>query len=358
MASGTVTGYLVALAAGAVVAAWTVWFAGRVRRWALDEELLDVPNERSGHLVAVPRVGGLSIVVTVLAGLLALGLALPLEIPWFWMLYVSGTLIIGAGLLDDLVNVRASVRLLVHVLAALVIVIWIGSELTIIFPRALNITGPVAFAGILLFIVWNVNAYNFMDGIDGLAAAQAVVVGLVAGAIAWFNGNPPLALTYTLIAAASAGFLRWNWMPAKIFMGDLCSGFLGATFAVLALWGKLTETVPFTTFLILMAVFYTDPAVTVLRRLFSGKNIFAPHREFAFHHAVRAGHSHGSVATVILLIELLYLAPLAVAATLLASNWSLLTLAAAYAPTIALALYWRAGAELEPRSVSRPGRSR
>ncbi len=334
------------LAAGVVLALWTAWFASRVRRWALQENLLDVPNERSGHTKAVPRVGGLSIVLTVLLGLLAFGLLIPLETPWFWILYVSGTLIIGAGLIDDLAHLSARTRFIIHIVAAVVIVLWIGNELTIVFPRAVNVTGPVALIGIVVFVVWNINAYNFMDGIDGLAAAQAVVVGLVLGGIAWFNGNAPLALTWLLVASASAGFLRWNWMPAKIFMGDLCSGFLGITFAVLALWGKLTETVPTTAFLILMAIFYTDPALTVLFRLFAGKNIFQAHRDFGFHHAVRKGYSHGRVTTAILLIEVLYLTPLAITATVLASTWSLLTLAAAYLPTIALALYWKAGREM------------
>ncbi|GBE30674.1 putative undecaprenyl-phosphate N-acetylglucosaminyl 1-phosphate transferase [bacterium BMS3Bbin04] len=343
---GTLLGFAALLGAGALVALWTAWFGGRVRRWALRENLLDVPNERSGHTTAIPRVGGLSIVLTVIVGILGLGLLIPMETPWFWILYVSGTLIIGAGLIDDLAHLSARTRLLIHILAALVIVLWIGSELTIVFPQAANVTGPVAFAGVLIFVVWNVNAYNFMDGIDGLAAAQAVVVGLVAGGIAWFNGNLPLAFTWVLVGAASAGFLRWNWMPAKIFMGDLCSGFLGITFAVLALWGKLTETVPTTAFLILMAVFYTDPALTVLTRLIRRKNIFEAHRDFAFHHAVRKGHSHGKVTSAILLIEVLYLAPLAITATMLASTWSLVTLAAAYLPTIGLALYWKAGRDL------------
>jgi glycosyltransferase WbpL len=344
--NGTPLGFAALIAIGAIVSLWTAWFAGRVRQWALQQNLLDVPNERSGHTDAVPRVGGLSIVLTVIVGLLGLGLLIPLDTPWFWILYVSGTLIIGAGLIDDLAHLSARTRFLIHILAALVIVFWIGNELTIVFPQAVNVTGPVAFFGIVVFVVWNVNAYNFMDGIDGLAAAQAVVVGLVAGGIAWFNGNSPLAYTWILVAAASAGFLRWNWMPAKIFMGDLCSGFLGITFAVLALWGKLTETVPTTAFLILMAIFYTDPALTVLNRLFAGKNIFEAHRDFAFHHAVRKGHSHGKVTTVILLIEILFLTPLAITATVLASTWSLLPLIMAYVTTIGLALYWKAGREL------------
>jgi Fuc2NAc and GlcNAc transferase len=344
--NGTPLGYAALLAGGALVSLWTAWFAGRVRRWALQQNLLDIPNERSGHTRAVPRVGGLSIVLTVIVGLVGMGLLIPVDTPWFWILYVSGTLIIGAGLIDDLAHLSARTRFLSHILAALVIVFWIGSELTIVFPQAVNVTGPIAFIGIVVFVVWNVNAYNFMDGIDGLAAAQAVVVGIVAGSIAWFNGNSALAMTWVLVAAASAGFLRWNWMPAKIFMGDLCSGFLGITFAVLALWGKLTGTVPTTAFLILMAVFYSDPALTVINRLFAGKNIFEAHRDFAFHHAVRKGHSHGKVTSVILLIEILYLTPLAVLATTFASNWSLVPLAAAYVPMVALAVYWKAGREL------------
>ncbi|MFH0882220.1 MAG: glycosyltransferase family 4 protein [bacterium] len=330
-----------------VVVTVSSWLAGRIRSLAVQSKLLDVPNERSSHAVPVPRIGGLAIVTVVLTGILALALAIPLQVPWLWTLVISGSMIVGIGLVEDLFGVRKRVRLLIHVLAGFVIVLYIGSHLEIIFPKSLELTGAPALALITLYVVWNINSYNFMDGIDGLAGGQAVFIGLSAGTIAAINGNLPLAAVYLLIAAASTGYLRWNWHPAKIFMGDLCSGFLGVTFAVTSLWGKLTETVPLGAFLILMAVFYTDSTWTTFRRLLVGENITLAHRDFAFHHAIRAGHSHARVTTAIMLIDVFWLLPLAVIAVVLGDNRSIPVLIGAYLPVFAAVLYWKAGKRLE-----------
>lgn len=331
----------------ALVVLISAWLAGRIRRIALQSQLLDVPNERSSHAVPVPRIGGLAIVLVVLAGVLVLALTVPVPVPWLWTLVVSGSMIVGIGLVEDLFGVRKRIRLLIHFLAGFVIVLYIGSHLEIVFPKSLELTGLPALALITIYVVWNINSYNFMDGIDGLAGGQAVFVGLSAGTIAAINGNLPLAGVYYLIAAASLGYLRWNWHPAKIFMGDLCSGFLGVTFAVTSLWGKLTETVPLGAFLILMAVFYTDSTWTTFRRLLSGENITLPHRDFAFHHAIRAGHSHSRVTTAILLVDVIWLLPLAIIAVVLGDNRAIPVLIGAYLSVFAGVLYWKAGIRLK-----------
>ncbi len=337
-----VGGLLLLLAAGAI----TWWLAGQVRRWALQKGLLDMPNSRSSHSVPVPRVGGLSVVLVVLTGFLLFGFLMPGVQPWFWILYASGTMIVGVGLLDDLFDMKKRVRLAFQFFAALLIVLWVGGELEIIFPRALDMTGPVAVLPVILYVMWSINAYNFMDGIDGMAAGQALFVGLAAGGIAFAGGYPPLAMTYLLLAGAAAGFLIWNWQPAKIFMGDLCSGFLGVTLATLSLWGKVTEAVPFTSFLILMGVFLTDPTYTVFRRLVGGHNITHTHRDFAFHHLVRRGWSHRRTVLAVQAVNLFWLLPLASFAAWLRSDWSLPVLVVAYVPLVVLAVVLRAGVPL------------
>lgn len=325
----------------------TSWLTNRVRTVALHSKLLDIPNERSSHEVPIPRIGGLSIVVVVLSGVLTYALLIPQPVSWYWMLFVSGSMIVMIGLIEDLFGVRKRFRLLTHILAGLVIVLYIGSKIDIVFPKSIELTGIPAMLLITLYVVWNINSYNFMDGIDGLAGGQAVFVGLAAGTIAFVNGNTALGIVYLLIAAAALGYLRWNWHPAKTFMGDLCSGFLGVTFAVTSLWGKLSESVPLTAFLILMAVFYTDSSWTTFRRLLAGENITLAHRDFAFHHAVRAGHSHSKVTMSILAVNLFWLTPLAALAVILGDNRSILVLLIAYIPVFAGVLYWKAGVRLE-----------
>lgn len=335
------------IAGMALVAFFAYHLAERIRGEAMKRGWLDIPNERSSHDRPVPRVGGLSIVLAVLSGVLVLALLLPQPVPWFWTLFVSGTMIVVVGLLDDFFDVRKRIRLTVHLLAAVVIVLYIGARLEIVFPKALEVSGLPAMALIVLYVVWNINSYNFMDGIDGLAGGHAMLVGLVMGGIAWTRGNPELAFVYLLISAASIGFLKLNWHPAKIFMGDLCSGFLGVTLAVTSLWGKLTETVPLTSFLIMMAYFYTDSSWTTFRRMIGGERFTQPHRDFAFQHAIRAGHSHARVTSTILLVELFWLTPLAVLSVVLGDNRSIPVLLIAYLPIFIGVFWWKAGVRLD-----------
>lgn len=336
-----------ALAGMGLLALLTSRLAGKIRQTAMQRGWLDFPNERSSHDRPVPRVGGLSIVVTVLGGVLLLALFVPQNVPWYWTLFVSGSMIVLIGMFDDLFEVRKRIRITVHFLAAVVIVLYIGARLEIVFPKALELTGIPAMALIVLYVVWNINSYNFMDGIDGLAGGHAALVGLVMAGIAWGRGSVELAVVYLLISGASLGFLRWNWHPAKIFMGDLCSGFLGVTLAVTSLWGKLTETVPLTAFLILMAYFYTDSGWTTFRRIITGERFTQPHRDFAFQHAIRAGHSHAKVTRTVLLVELLWLTPLAIFAVILGDNRSIPVLVVAYLPVFIGVLRWKAGVRLD-----------
>jgi len=334
------------LVAGVLLTYITALVAGYVKEWAEKKGYLAIPNARSSHNKPVPSVGGLSIVLIVMLGFLILSFLVTLDTPWYLILFVSSSLIIAVGLFDDIFEIKKRIRIFIHIAAALIVILWIGSNLQIIFPRAINLTGPFATIFIVLYVVWNINLYNFMDGIDGLAAGQAVFMGATAGTIAWVNGNFPLALAYYLLGFASLGFLKWNWHPAKIFMGDLCSGFMGITMAILGLWGKLTSSVPLTAFLILMAIFYVDPTYTIIRRLLEGENPTTTHRDFAFHHAIRKGYSHARVTGTILLIDLFWLAPLAVWTVLLRSNWSIPVLLIAYAPIIFLVIFMKAGQRL------------
>lgn len=333
---------LLILVAGIAISFWTSWMTKQIRKLALRKGVLDVPNERSSHSIPTPRGGGLSIVLNVLIAVLIMALTVDMHIPWLWILLFGGILVVGVGLLDDLFSLSPWIRLMIHVLAASLIIFWIGSNLEIVL-QLVSLKGPVAYGFVILFTVWNINAYNFMDGMDGSASSQAVAVSMIAGLLAYINGNLPLSIVYFLIAFSCLGFLKENWQPAKIFLGDLGSGFLGMTFAVLALWGKQTRAVPFPAFFILMAVFYVDATYTVLRRLLAGENITRAHHDFAFQHALERGYSHAQVTTAIILINLCWLAPLAWWSVKLRSNWSSAVMVLAYLPLILLAMYLRAG---------------
>ncbi len=265
---------------------------GVVRAYALRSSLLDVPNERSLHRTPTPRGGGVAIVLVTLAALAGLAVAGPIPARVAWTLGVGGALVAGVGWLDDRRGLSAPVRVLAHAVAAAWAMAWIWGE-----PAPAAILGAVS-------IVWAINLYNFMDGIDGLAAVEAVSVGAIAGALLLLAGNTALAMVSLLVAAAAAGFLVWNWAPARIFMGDVGSGYLGYIFGALALLSHRVGTVPLTLWLLLLGVFLFDATVTLLRRMARGERWYQAHRLHAYQRLVQAGLSHAWVARLVLLVNL------------------------------------------------------
>ena len=278
-----------ALAGAAVAASGAL--SGMARRYALARSVLDVPNERSLHSVATPRGGGAAVAAVVLGGTLVLGLLGVLAPRVVAGLAGGGVLVSIVGWIDDRRGVAALPRLLVHLAAALWALVWLGG-----MPRLTLGTGAVhlgAFGALLavLAVVWSINLYNFMDGIDGLAGAEAVVVGLAGAMLLGIMGSP-LALVALLVAAAGAGFLPWNWPPARLFMGDTGSGFLGFVFGVLAVASENTDALPALVWLVLLAPFFLDATVTLVRRVAAGERWYAAHRSHAYQRAVQAGYSH------------------------------------------------------------------
>jgi Fuc2NAc and GlcNAc transferase len=148
--------------------------------------------------------------------------------------------------------------------------------------------------------VWLTNLYNFMDGIDGLAGAEAVVAGLVGAGLAAATGADGLALAAVSLAAAAGGFLVFNWPPATIFMGDVGSGLIGYAFGVMALASERADAVPLIVWLLLLGVFIVDATATLIARLWKRERWYEAHRSHAYQHAVQAGASHRQVTVAIL----------------------------------------------------------
>ena len=283
---------IVTLAAlfGAALASWLL--TGLVRRYALRSALLDVPNERSLHRAPTPRGGGLAIAVVTLGGLAIAALFSSIPSRVAWALGVGGALVAVVGWLDDRRGVRARTRAVVHAAAACWAAYWIWGELTL---------GTVA--GVVC-IVWAINLYNFMDGIDGLAGAEAASVGIIAGVLLMMGGRNDLGLVAFIVAAAATGFLGWNWPPARIFMGDVGSGFLGFIFGALALFAGRSGALPLALALMLAGVFALDATVTLLRRMARGEHWYQAHRSHAYQRLVQAGARHAQVTTGVLAVNL------------------------------------------------------
>lgn len=270
-----------------------------IRHIARKKELLDHPNARSSHTRPTPKGGGLAIMVTFYVSLAYLYMEAMLDPKLFFAL-LSALPVVVVSLIDDIHPLSARLRLGVQLLSAAIALYALGGVETLDFSR-FALSGPWLNLVALFGIVWMSNLYNFIDGIDGYAASQALFVGL--GAFLLFGSLPAL-----FIAAASAGFLLFNWHKASIFMGDVGSAPLGFIFAVLMLYDAGTP--HFLAWMMLLSLFWFDATLTLLRRLKRGEKLSAAHKKHAYQRLTQAGYSHDKVVLLSMGINLLIFAAL------------------------------------------------
>ncbi len=279
-----------------------------IRRVALKRAILDHPNERSSHSIPTPRGGGLAVVILVIATVLAFGIINGFNKQNIAFI-VSGILLAALGWQDDVRTLSAKIRFPIQFVAITITMLGMGYFESVTIPLfgvwRLGWLGiPITFAWILGLI----NAYNFMDGIDGIAGGVALAAGL-----GWmilssaFGGlENPLAFWIALaIAATSLGFLGHNWPPARIFMGDVGSTFLGFSFAVVPLISAQRggDALMFGT--AIMWTFIMDAGITFLRRLARREDVFAAHRTHLYQRLVISGIRVASVSALFTLLTML-----------------------------------------------------
>lgn len=193
------------------------------------------------------------------------------------------------------------------------------------------------------YLVWLLNLYNFMDGIDGIASVEAICACLGACLLYWLGGFEQLLMLPLLLAMAVAGFLYWNFPPARIFMGDAGSGFLGIALGVLSLQAAWVSSQLFWCWLILLGVFIVDATYTLIRRLSRGDKIYEAHRSHAYQFASRLYGKHLPVTVAVGALNLFWLLPVALGVMLLGLD-GVLGVIIAYVPLVILAVRYRAGA--------------
>lgn len=293
--------YLILFAASCLIA---IALTHLVRRYALAHSVLDRPNSRSSHDRPVPRGGGLAIVGTFIGGSVAL-VVLGLAATNHAIALIGGAVMVSfIGWLDDRRGgVSAGLRIAVHTTAAVWALAWIGGLDRISLGPATLGFGVLGSVLATVGVVWWINLYNFMDGIDGLAAGQAVTVAGFGALLILMNGPSSIAGFAILLAGASLGFLFWNWAPARIFMGDAGSGFLGFVFAVLAIAAEHAGALPLVAWLMLSGVFLFDSTVTLVRRVLRGERWYTAHRSHAYQKLVAFGYSHWRVTTYVLFLN-------------------------------------------------------
>jgi UDP-N-acetylmuramyl pentapeptide phosphotransferase/UDP-N-acetylglucosamine-1-phosphate transferase len=272
-------------------------------RWSLRRELLDHPNERSSHSVPTPRGGGAVIVLVSLIGYAIVGVVLGLPVSWGYI--VGALLVAGVSWLDDLYSLPFWSRLVVHMAAAGILISDLGIWSQISLPLISAEISLGGIFGVLLtvgWVVWLLNAYNFMDGIDGIAGTQAFVSFVAWGLLAWYLDLPSAFLFAGIVASTSAGFLFHNWQPAKIFMGDVGSAFLGFTLAAMPLMMRSEARSDMPTLPVIAVLFVWffvfDTIFTFARRLAARRRVWEAHREHLYQNMVIEGREHSTVTLI------------------------------------------------------------
>lgn len=262
------------------------WLA---RRYALKQSLIDQPGERRSHSVATPRGGGIAIVISMLVATAALGVRQPGMAPLMLAFGIGLLLVAGIGWVDDHRPLSPWLRLGVHVVAAALFALAVADQFQSL------VLGAVAFVATLVLT----NVWNFMDGIDGLAASQALIAAV---GLAVLAGGSWALLAFAL-AAACAGFLPFNFPRARIFMGDVGSGAIGYALGALCVAAAARLQDRALLALLPVSVFLVDASLTLLRRLLRGERWWTPHTQHAYQAWARAA-GHGRVTLAYAAISL------------------------------------------------------
>jgi Fuc2NAc and GlcNAc transferase len=271
--------------------------------YACKHNLVDHPNQRSSHVI--PTVSGGGVVFVIL-----------------WLLYVLYSCFIGIvslqsmlvflpgaflvaliGFVDDHKQISARWRFLIYLIAATISIITLGGFSSLMIAGHVLHWGWVGSIFAIVAIVWSINLYNFMDGIDGIAAIEAVFVFGIGGYFIWNAGGYGLAMLAWGLVVLIFGFLVWNFPPAKIFMGDVGSAFLGFLVVVFALAGEHWYKVPAILWLMLYGVFAFDATVTLIRRVLAGEKWYTAHRLHAYQRLQLKNWSHKRILLRVIAIN-------------------------------------------------------
>lgn len=284
------------------------------RRW----QFLDTPNARSAHTQLTPSSGGLAIAAAfLLSTLMAAGMMVPgLSVELFVLLGTSVTVVCGLGAIDDFRPLSIAVRMPIF--------LGVSAVTVYVFDPLFPAWGVFALAVEVLAFAWLLNLYNFMDGIDGIAASQTVLVALGLAVVGTSRGAAEeFVLTCMMAATCYAAFLRLNWAPARLFMGDSGSLSAGYIIGFLGLWGVQEDWLPMASWCLLMSPFLLDTGVTLLRRTWHRERLTHGHNKHYYQRLSRHLGNHQLVVKRLILLQLFWLMPLAWLESLqLAVDWT------------------------------------
>lgn len=265
-------------------------------RIALKRKIISIPNERSLHDAPTPVGGGLAIVLTWYVGISILYFYDKIESNLYFAL-LSGIILTIVSFIDDLIDLKPIVRLVFHFFTAISAFIFLGGLRQLIIPSIdINysvILYPIAVIG----MVWFINLFNFMDGVDGFASLEAIIICLL---MFLLSGS----IINLVLVACISGFLFWNWPKAKVFMGDVGSTQLGFILVVLGIYFHNEYQFSILNWIMISSPFWFDATLTLYRRWRNKERLEEAHRKHAYQRIVQAGFSHFQVNLTLIAINL------------------------------------------------------
>lgn len=271
-----------------------------IKNYMIKKSLVASVNERSSHTVPTPHGGGIAIAITWFIGLFYLYFIGQIENNLFYAL-LFGAVISIVSFFDDIYELSPKLRLIIQAIVAIGGLYFLGGFETLTFG-IFDIQNSI-FTNIFAFfmIIWFINLYNFLDGINGYAGSEAVFLA-VAGFIL-FGGNH-----FLVLAVAALGFLYWNWNKAKIFMGDVGSTLLGYNVAIFTIYYANQEPTNFWIWIILFGVYWFDATLTLIRRKLNKERLSQAHKKHAYQRLTQVGWSHYKVTNYSIVLNILLFA--------------------------------------------------
>ncbi len=249
--------------------------------------MFDIPNERSSHVVPTPHGGGIAIIFTWYCGITVLYFSGIMAKELYFAL-ICGILLAAVSLTDDLMGLKPNFRLMVHFVTAIMAFYFLGGLRPLIMPDVNMNYNFIIYPLAIIGIVWFINLFNFMDGIDGFASVEAIIICSVLFVLT-------LNMATILLIACITGFLYWNWPRAKIFMGDVASTQLGFIIVVLGIYFHNIFEFSILNWIMLTSPFWFDATLTLFRRWRNGEKLSEAHCKHAYQRIVQAGFSHEKV---------------------------------------------------------------
>ncbi len=255
-----------------------------IKKIALKRNIVDLPNERSSHTMPTPRGGGLAIVIAWYIGIITFFLIGKIDDSLFYAL-LSGIFLASVSVLDDIYDLSPKIRLFFQFISAGLALYFLGGINSIDLGFIAIDNGVLLSVFAFLAMVWFINLYNFLDGIDAYASMEGIIVAL--GIYLLISNSLALVLVFSIL-----GFLYWNWPKAKIFMGDVGSTQIGFILVVLGIYFHNSNEISIWNWLIFTSLFWFDATLTLFRRWRNKERISEAHKKHAYQRLNQYGFSH------------------------------------------------------------------